>query len=83
MNLGDCFDNTHDSSGVAVIRKNKRIPLAQDGFAFGYIYEALSVQIKDRIVTPFIVKTLPVKMSKVKPKRVEFEHEGEEFYFRR
>lgn len=81
MSLGDCFEDTDDSSAISVIRKNERIPLAQNGSPFGYIYEALSVQKKDRIMDPFIVKILPVKKSKVKAKRVEFEHAGEEFDF--
>ena len=79
MTIGDCFESTDDSSDVAVVRKNERVQVAQKGTPFGYIYEALSLQKKDRIMDPFIVKVLPGDKSKAK--RVEFEHVGEEFDF--
>ena len=49
MTIGDFFD-TDDSSEVAVVRKNERIQMAQRGTPFGYVYEALSLQKKDRIM---------------------------------
>ena len=78
MTIGEFFD-TDDSSDVAVVRKNERFQVAQRGTPFGYVYEALSLQKKDRIMDPFIVKVLPGDKSKAK--RVEFEHAGEEFDF--
>jgi len=79
MTIGDCFENTDDSSDVAVVRKNERVQVAQEGTPFGYIYEALSLQKKDRTMDAFIVKVLPGDKSKAKG--VEFKHAGEEFDF--
>jgi mannose-6-phosphate isomerase-like protein (cupin superfamily) len=79
MTIGDCFESRDDSSDVAVVKKSERVQAAQKGTPFGYIYEALSLQKKDRIMDPFIVKVLPTDKSK--GKRVEFEHAGEEFDF--
>lgn len=81
MTIGDCFDGTDDSTGIAVVKKNERIQIARKGVPFGYIYEALSLQKKDRIMDPFIVTVLPLSKSKTSVKRVEFEHAGEEFDF--
>lgn len=79
VSLGECFESTDDSFGTSVIRKNERLNVVGNGSPFGYIYEALSVQKKNKIMHPFIVKILPVRKSKAK--RVEFEHAGEEFDF--
>ena len=79
MTIGDFFESKDDSSDVAVVRKNERFQVAQKGTPFGYVYEALSLQKKDRIMDPFVVKVLPGDKSKAK--RVEFEHAGEEFDF--
>lgn len=79
MSIGDCFESSYDHSGIAVVRKNERVPIARNGAPFGYVYEALSVQKKDRVMEPFIVKILPAHKSKAKAKKVEFEHAGEEF----
>jgi len=79
MTIGDFFESTDDSSDVAVVKKNERVQVAQKGTPFGYVYEALSLQKKDRMMDPFIVKVLPSDKSKAK--RVEFEHAGEEFDF--
>jgi len=78
ISIGDFFEHTDDSSSVAVVRANERVRIAKNGSPFGYIYEALAVQKKDRLMDPFIVKILPVK-SKTNQKNVEFEHAGEEF----
>ena len=77
MTIGDFFESKDDSSDVAVVRKNERFQVAQRGTPFGYVYEALSLQKKDRLMDPFLVKVLPGDKSKAK--RVEFEHAGEEF----
>ena len=37
MTIGDFFESEDDSSGVAVVRKNDRIQIAQRGTPFGYI----------------------------------------------
>jgi transcriptional regulator with XRE-family HTH domain len=79
MTIGDCFESTDDSTDVAVVRKNERVRVAQKGTHFGYIYEALSLNKRDRIMDAFIVKVLPDGKSKAKG--VEFEHVGEEFDF--
>ena len=79
MPIGEFFESTDDSSDVAVVRKNERFQVAQRGTSFGYIYEALSLQKKDKLMDPFIVKVLPGDKSK--GKGVEFEHAGEEFDF--
>ena len=79
MSIGDFFESSFDHTGIAVVRKNERIPMARNGAPFGYVYEALSVQKKDRVMEPFIVKILPGNKSGTKSKKVEFEHVGEEF----
>jgi transcriptional regulator with XRE-family HTH domain len=79
MSIGEFFENTDDPSEVAVVRKKERIQTAQKNAPFGYIYEALSLQKKERLMDPFIVKVLPGDKSKAK--KVEFEHAGEEFDF--
>lgn len=79
ISVGDFFQDAENSSSVAVVKKHERVQIAGNGSPFGYIYEALSIKKKDRIMDPFIVKILPVKNSKMK--RVEFEHAGEEFDF--
>jgi transcriptional regulator with XRE-family HTH domain len=80
ISIGDFFEHTDNSCSVAVVRANERVRIAKNGSPFGYIYEALAVQKKDRLMDPFIVKILPAK-SKVNAKNVEFEHAGEEFDF--
>lgn len=79
ISVGDFFQDAENSSSVAVVKKHERVQIAGNGSPFGYIYEALSVKKKDRIMDPFIVKILPAKDPKMK--RVEFEHAGEEFDF--
>jgi len=78
ISIGEFFEHTDDSSSVAVVRKNERVQIAKNGSPFGYIYEALAVQKKNRLMDPFIVKIFPVK-SKTNQKNIEFEHAGEEF----
>jgi transcriptional regulator with XRE-family HTH domain len=77
MTISEFFESTNGSSDIAVVRKNER--LERRGTPFGYVYEALSLQRKDRLMDPFIVKVLPGARSNAK--KVEFEHEGEEFNF--
>jgi transcriptional regulator with XRE-family HTH domain len=79
ISIGDFFDHTADSSSVAVVRKAERVRIAKNGSPFGYIYEALAVQKRDRLMDPFIVKILPVDKSNANSSDVEFEHAGEEF----
>jgi transcriptional regulator with XRE-family HTH domain len=79
ISVGDFFQDADDASGIAVVRKNERVQIAGNGSPFGYIYEALSIKKRDRIMDPFIVKILPLK--DFKTKRIEFEHAGEEFDF--
>jgi transcriptional regulator with XRE-family HTH domain len=77
--ITEFFEPVDDSSSVAVVRKNERTQVGKKGTPFGYVYEALSVQKKDRIMDPFLVKVLP--RTEAKPRKVEFEHAGEEFDF--
>jgi len=79
MRIGEFFESPDDSADVAVVRKNERLEVEQRGTPFGYVYEALSLQKKDRLMDPFIVKVLPIDKSKAK--KIEFEHAGEEFDF--
>jgi transcriptional regulator with XRE-family HTH domain len=79
MTIGDFFESTDDSSDVAVVRKNERVQMPKKGTPFGYVYEAIGLQKKDRMMDPFIVTVLPA--DKPKAKRVEFQHAGEEFDF--
>ncbi len=77
IRISQFFESPDDPSDVAVVRKNERIPVEQRGTPFGYVYEALSLQKKDRLMDPFIVKVLPG----TKSKKVDFQHAGEEFDF--
>lgn len=77
--ITEFFESIDDSSDVAVVRKNERFQVGKRGTPFGYIYEALSVEKKDRIMDPFLVKVLP--RTETKARKVEFEHAGEEFDF--
>jgi transcriptional regulator with XRE-family HTH domain len=77
LRIGEFFESSDDPSDVAVVRKNERLRVKQRGSPFGYIYEALSLQKKDRLMDPFIVEVLPGDKSK----KIEFEHAGEEFDF--
>lgn len=79
MRIGELFETTDDPSDIAVVRKNERFKVEQRGTPFGYVYEALSQQKKDRLMDPFLVKVLPGDKSKAK--KIEFEHAGEEFNF--
>ena len=78
ISIGNFFEITDDSSDVAHVRKEDRIKIEKNGSSFGYIYEALCVQKKNRILDAFVVTILPNKERK---KRIEFEHPGEEFDF--
>ena len=77
VTIGDFFKDVDQSSNVAITRKGERLPDPQKKTPYGYIYNALSLQKKDRIMDPFIVQVLPSVAGKVN--RVEFEHKGEEF----
>jgi transcriptional regulator with XRE-family HTH domain len=61
MRIGDFFESPDDSSDIAVVRKNERLEVEQRGTPFGYVYEALSLQKKDRLMDPFIVDVVSVR----------------------
>ncbi len=77
INLGNFFESSEDFSNVALVRKGERYPVVQRGTPFGYVYEALPIKKKNKIMEPFIVKVVPGK--KHKKKKPEFVHSGEEF----
>ena len=78
ISIGNFFEITDDTSDVAFVKKEDRIKIEKNGSSFGYIYEALCVQKKNRVLDAFVVTILPRKKGK---KRIEFEHPGEEFDF--
>jgi len=77
--LGELFESVERSSEVAVVRKNERFQVAKQGTPFGYLYESLSSNSRNKIMVPFIVTVLPSGRREGKP--VEFQHAGEEFDF--
>ena len=78
VSIGHFFETTDDYSDVAFVTKEDRIKIEKTGSSFGYIYEALCVQKKKRILDAFVVTILP---NRKKRKKIEFEHPGEEFDF--
>jgi len=77
--LGELFESMEEPTDVAVVKKDDRFQVAKNGPPFGYIYESLSLQKRDRIMAPFVVTVLPKDQSN--DKEIEFQHAGEEFDF--
>ena len=74
VNMGDFFESESNSPKIVVCREIDRVPIS-DKTSFGYGYEALAVQKKDKIMDPFFTKVSPGR------KKTEFVHKGEEFMF--
>ena len=74
VNIGDFFDSEKDSPRIVISRENDRVPISNNT-SFGYGYEAMATEKKDKIMDPFYVKVSPGR------KKTEFVHKGEEFMF--
>ena len=80
VKVGDFFGETHEEP-FAIVRKDERKQVSRfaskDGVKYGYAYESLGFEKKDRRMEPFVVTLEPatVKTSKTSV------HEGEEFIF--
>ncbi len=74
VNIGDFFDSQSDSPRIVICRESERVPVS-DNTSFGYGYEALATEKKDKIMDPFYVKVSPGR------KKTEFVHKGEEFMY--
>ncbi len=80
VKVGDFFGETHEEP-FAIVRKDERKTLSRfaskDGVKYGYGYESLGFEKKNRHMEPFIVTLEPatVKTSKTST------HDGEEFIY--
>ena len=80
VKVGDLLGEDHEEP-FSIVRKDERKKISRfaskDGVKYGYVYEALGLDKKDRRMEPFIVTLEPatVKTSK------NSAHEGEEFIF--
>jgi transcriptional regulator with XRE-family HTH domain len=80
VKVGDFLGEAHEEP-FAIVRKDERKKVSRfaskDGVKYGYIYEALGSEKKDRRMEPFIVTLEPAT---VKASRTSV-HDGEEFIF--
>jgi len=80
VKLGDFFGETHEEP-FAIVRKDERKTVSRfaskEGVKYGYAYESLGFEKKNRHMEPFIVVLEPatIKTSKTST------HEGEEFIY--
>ena len=80
VKVGDFFGETHEEP-FSIVRKNERKTVSRfaskEGVKYGYSYESLGFEKKNRHMEPFIVTLEPatIKTSKTST------HEGEEFIY--
>ena len=77
---GHFFDQ-HPDMPFTIVRKDERRPVSRfaskRGIQYGYSYESLGHDMKDRHMEPFLVTLEPATLASPKPAS----HEGEEFLF--
>lgn len=77
---GHFFDQ-HPDRPFTIVRKEERRPVSRfaskRGIQYGYSYESLGHDMKDRHMEPFLVTLEPATLASPKPAS----HEGEEFLF--
>lgn len=77
---GYFFDH-HAEKSFTIVRKEDRKPVSRfaskAGVQYGYSYESLGYDMKDRHMEPFLVTLEPTTVSNPKPSS----HDGEEFLF--
>jgi len=76
-----CFFDLHADKSFTIVRKDERKPVSRfaskKGVPYGYSYESLGYDMKDRHMEPFLVTLEPMAMGNPKPSS----HDGEEFLF--
>lgn len=63
-------------TSISVVKRKERPLIARDGTAFGYAYEAVAHNFKNKMMEPFILP-LPVHQRK----KTLYRHEGQELLF--
>jgi transcriptional regulator with XRE-family HTH domain len=80
VNVGDFFGEAH-AEPYAIVRKDERKTVSRfaskEGVKYGYSYEALGFEMKNRHMEPFIVTLEPATLKSSKTSA----HEGEEFIY--
>ncbi len=80
VSVGECFGESADSP-FCIVRSDNRKAVSRfdstDGKSYGYSYEALGLQKKNRQMEPFLVTLAPTNVLQVEAN----EHIGEEFIF--
>ena len=75
------FFDEHPDKSFALVRKDERKPVSRfaskRGVQYGYAYESLGHDMKDRHMEPFLVTLEPTTLGSSKPAA----HDGEEFIF--
>jgi len=75
------FFDQHPDKSFTIVRKDERKPVSRfasnRGVRYGYSYESLGHDMKDRHMEPFLVTLEPTTVADPKPSA----HEGEEFLF--
>lgn len=75
------FFDQHGDQSFTIVRKDERKPVSRfaskRGVQYGYSYESLGHDMKDRHMEPFLVTLEPTTVASPKPSS----HDGEEFLF--
>ncbi|MEW6443979.1 MAG: XRE family transcriptional regulator [bacterium] len=75
------FFDQHADKSFAIVRKDERKQVSRfaskKGVSYGYSYESLGYDLKDRHMEPFLVTLEPAPVANPKPSS----HDGEEFLF--
>jgi len=75
------FFDQHGNKSFTIVRKDERKPVSRfaskRGVQYGYSYESLGHDMKDRHMEPFLVTLEPTTVASPKPSS----HDGEEFLF--
>ena len=77
VRMSDIFDEPEDSSLITIVRKNERPIMARPGSDFGYYYETLAHNFKNKIMDVYILTRPPDSGGKP----IVFKHEGQEILF--
>ena len=74
-----CFFDQHAEKSFTIVRKDERKPVSRfaskRGVPYGYSYESLGYDMRDRHMEPFLVTLEPATVGSPKPSS----HDGEEF----
>ena len=75
VSIVDFFYEEKSAPPYVLTRKDQGVTIARDGTEFGYIYEALALNKKDKSVEPFLLTINPGDP------RGTFQHQGQEFIY--